>query len=284
MTNLASGAPAVMRERENFPVALAVLPRRIRVRLWAIYRYARYVDTLGDGPLPSGSTSADRRALLTGVAEAVDDLYAGQPVADPVVHALGPVVDACGLPAEPLLDLIRANLMDQDVHRYATFDDLLGYCRLSADPVGELVLHVFGAATPDRLELSARICTGLQLVEHWQDVAEDYAADRIYLPQGDLRRFGVAESDLGGDRADERLRALIAFQTDRALAWMDAGAPLVSTLRGWARLAVSGYVAGGRAAAARLAACRYDPLPDPPKPGGRHIAAAWLAATVRSAG
>lgn len=264
--------------QENFPVALALMPRAVRGRLWAVYRYARHVDTLGD------EAAGDRSRLLTDVTIAVENLYAGRKVHDPVVAGLADTVRACRLPAEPLLNLIRANLMDQEVTRYATFEDLRAYCRLSADPVGELVLHVFGAATPDRLTLSNRVCTALQLLEHWQDVREDFAAGRVYLPQQDLHRFGVAEPELAGESAGERLRSLLAFETDRAVGWLNAGSPLVADLHGWARLAVSGYVAGGRAAAARLRACGYDPLPAPPKPASRHILAAWLSATVRYPG
>ena len=102
------------------------------------------------------------------------------------------------LPREPFHRLIEANRRDQEQAAYATFDELVGYCDLSANPVGELVLHVFGAATPDRIALSDRVCTALQLAEHWQDVAEDYAAGRIYLPAEDLERFGVAAADLDG--------------------------------------------------------------------------------------
>ena len=263
---------------ENFPVALGILPARHRRHLWALYRFARAVDDLGD------EAPGDRRAQLVRVGADVRALYARRPVGDPVVAAMAATAVDRHLPQRALLALIEANLVDQEVHRYATFADLLGYCRLSADPVGELVLHVFGCATPDRVALSNRICTGLQLLEHLQDVGEDYAAGRIYLPRVDRERFGVAESDLGAERAGPALRALIGYQTDRALAWLNAGSVLSSTLRGWARVAVSGYVAGGRAAAARLRAAGYDPLPVPPKPAARHVAAAWLTGKVRYPG
>jgi phytoene/squalene synthetase len=124
----------------------------------------------------------------------------------------------------------------------------------------------------------------LQLIEHWQDIGEDYAAGRIYLPQQDMARYGVKASDLGGVTASPQLRALLAFETDRALAWLNAGAPLAATLSRWPRVAVSGYLAGGRAAAARLRAHNYDPLPTPPKPRARDIALAWARAKVKYAG
>ncbi len=260
---------------ENFPVALAVLPRHIRAHLRAVYRYARHVDDVGD------EYDGDRIAALEAVQADLHRLYAGRSAAEPAVEGLRATVTACRVPIDPWLRLVEANIVDQQISRYDTFDDLVGYCRLSADPVGEIVLHVFGRATADRIALSNRICTGLQLLEHWQDVGEDYRRGRVYLPQADLRRFGAKEADLGLATASAELKALLAFETSRALAWIDAGSPLVSTLSGWGRLAVSGYVAGGRAAARALRRSDHDPLPAPPKPGGPQVLAAWLEATVR---
>lgn len=259
---------------ENFPVALPGLPVRLRGGLVAAYRYARYVDDLGD------EAPGDRAALLDDVAAQVRSLYTGHGASDPVVAGLAPFVSRMPVPIDPWLRLVEANLVDQTVVRYESFDSLLGYCRLSADPVGEIVLHLFGCATPERLVLSARVCSALQLLEHWQDVVEDHAAGRVYLPQEDLRYFGVPESDLGAPTASPQLRALLAFETDRALAWLDAGAPLVSTLHGWCRVAVAGYVAGGRAAARLLRRSGHDPM-RVRKPRRRDIAAAAATALVR---
>ncbi|HKT59098.1 MAG TPA: squalene synthase HpnC [Gemmatimonadales bacterium] len=259
---------------ENFPVALAVLPRPIRADLVAAYRFARYVDDLGD-EAPGG-----RVPQLERVRAEVHRLYETGNPEDEVVAGLGGLVARTGMPIGVWLRLVEANLIDQRVARYETFDDLLEYCRLSANPVGEIVLHIFGCATPDRIAFSDRICTALQLLEHWQDVGEDYSRGRIYVPQRDLRRFKVAETLLDSPVATEELRALIAFETDRALAWLDAGAPLVSTLSGWPRLAVSGYIAGGRAAASLLRRSGHDPMRTR-KPSGWDVARAWLEATVR---
>jgi squalene synthase HpnC len=264
--------------QENFPVAIRLLPARFRKDLLAVYRYARHVDNLGD------EAAGDRRRALADVAAEVRALYRGETVRDPAVAGLACSVERCGLRQDPLLALVHANVLDQDVHCYATFDDLLGYCNYSANPIGEIVLHIFDCFSANRLALSNRICTGLQLIEHWQDISEDYAAGRIYLPQQDMARYGVKASDLGGVTASPQLRALLAFETDRALAWLNAGAPLAATLSGWPRLAVSGYLAGGRAAAARLRAHGYDPLPTPPKPRARDIALAWATAKVRYSG
>jgi len=149
--------------------------------------------------------------------------------------------------------LIQANRQDQTVSRYTTFTDLLGYCRLSANPVGRIVLRVFGSATPERERLSDLVCTALQLAEHWQDVAEDFGRDRIYLPGEDMEAFGCTQRDLAaGAGATPRLRKLMQFETERAARLLDEGAALTGTLRGWARLAVAGYVAGGRATLAAI--------------------------------
>jgi phytoene/squalene synthetase len=140
--------------------------------------------------------------------------------------------------------LIEANRQDQRVSRYPRFEDLVGYCELSANPVGELVLHVFGARTEERVRWSDAICTALQLAEHWQDVEEDYAAGRVYIPQEDLERFGVAEEDLSGPA----FRALMAFEVERARSILREGLPLVRSVRGRQRLAVAAFAGGGLAA------------------------------------
>jgi squalene synthase HpnC len=266
---------------ENFPVALRVLPARTRRHLYAVYGYARFVDNLGDEPLPR---QVDRIAALDQVETQLRDLYAGRPVIHPILHALAGTAHDCDLPLTPMLRLIEANRVDQRVTRYATFNQLLEYCTLSANPVGELVLHVFGAASPHRVALSDRICTALQLIEHLQDIAEDHRRGRIYLPQADLDRFGVTEHDLAQPAAGRPLRDLIRFAADRARAWLECGAPLVSTLHGWGRLAVSGYLAGGRAALTALADQGYDPLPGAAKPRRRRVLGRWLVATAGGTG
>jgi squalene synthase HpnC len=252
---------------ENFPVALRLLPARYRRHLQAVYGYARAVDDMGDEAPPG-----ERARLLDDLEADLGRLYRfqgtdpGEPPRLGVVRALAPVVSECAVPQQPFLDLIQANRQDQVVTRYATFDDLVGYCELSANPVGRIVLHVFGAVTPDRLILSDRVCTALQLAEHWQDVAEDLRAGRIYLPAEDLARFGVSEGDLAAPTASPQARDLMAFEVRRARELLDQGAPLVGNLRGAARVAVAGYVAGGRAALAAIAGAGHDVLRATPKP------------------
>ena len=252
---------------ENFPVALRLLPARYRRHLQAVYGYARAVDDMGDEAPPG-----QRARLLDDLEADLGRLYRfqgtdpGQPPKLGVVRALAPVVAECGVPQQPFLDLIQANRQDQTVSRYATFGDLVRYCELSANPVGRIVLYVFGAVSPDRLVLSDQVCTALQLAEHWQDVAEDYRAGRIYLPAEDLARFGVSEAGLAAPTASPQLRELMAFEVRRARMLLDQGAPLIGNLRGAARVAVAGYVAGGRAALAAIKGAGYDVLRVTPKP------------------
>ena len=256
--------PAAKAAGENFPVALRALPRRYRRHLMAVYRFARLVDDTGD---EGTADTAGRVRMLDSLDEDVNRIAGanGAP-RDPVIRDLVPTVRECAIPLQPFRDLIQANRQDQAVTRYPAFEDLLGYCELSANPVGRIVLHIFGSATPERLRRSDQVCTALQLAEHWQDVAEDYGRGRIYLPAEDLERFGCGERDLAAPAAAQPVRALMAFETERAGRILDEGAPLVGTLRGYARLAVAGYVAGGRAALAAIAAAGHDVLAATPRP------------------
>ena len=274
---------------ENFPVALRVLPASRRRYLMAVYGFARTADDIGD------QAPQDQRLRLLDELEAdLRHLYAdrdgardpgqGGDGAEPrsrVVGALGPAVTDCGIPMQPFLDLIQANRQDQAVSRYQAFEDLLGYCRLSANPVGRIVLYVFGSFSAPRAELSDSVCTALQLAEHWQDVAEDLHAGRIYLPAQDMDTFGCTEQDLAQPSAPPQVRKLIAFETRRAKALLDAGAPLIGTLRGAARAAVAGYVAGGRATLAAAIAADHDVLRATPRPRRRRLAGELILAYAR---
>jgi len=266
---------------ENFPVALRMLPRRYRQHLMAVYRFARTVDDVGDEAPPD-----QRQQLLAYLAEDLERLYRAQPGSDsqprdPAVAGLASTVSDCAIPAQLFRDLIAANQQDQVVFRYQTFADLLGYCELSANPVGRIVLHVFGASTPERAELSDCVCSGLQIVEHLQDVAEDFQAGRIYIPLDDLHGYGCTEADLAASTASPQLRELIAAEAAKAAALISAGSPLVGQLRGAARAAVAGYVAGGRAALAAVARARYDVLAVTAKPSKGRTAAGLVSALVR---
>jgi squalene synthase HpnC len=267
---------------ENFPVALRVLPERHRRHLTALYCFARLTDDLGDEAREQGQADADLRLrLLDDLAADVDRIYQGTTPRSPVMRDMAVTVAECQVPAQPLLDLIQANRQDQQVTRYATFTDLGRYCELSANPVGQVVLYIFGAATPDRIKLSDSVCTALQLAEHWQDVAEDLANGRIYLPAEDLERFGVTEEDLAAPSAGPAVKNLMRFETGRAQGILDEGAPLVGTLRGAARLAVAGYLAGGRAALAAIRANRYDVLRATARPRKPRLAVELIKAYAR---
>jgi squalene synthase HpnC len=262
---------------ENFPVALRLLPSAKRRYLMAVYVFARTVDDIGDR-----APVAERSGLLAELEADVRRLYdAGQQPELSAVRGLREAVTRCDIPMQPFVDLIEANRQDQIVTRYQTADDLFGYCRLSANPVGRVVLYVFNKSSPERAALSDSICTGLQLAEHWQDVAEDYADGRVYLPAADMAEHGCGEHDLAEPHASPALKALMAFEVSRARALLDAGAPLVGTLSGTARLAVAGYLAGGRAALAAIEAADYDVLSTTPRPAKARTLAELTAALVR---
>jgi squalene synthase HpnC len=238
---------------ENFPVALAVLPRRYREPLHAVYAFARTVDDLGD------RAEGDRVALLHALDDQVSRTWLGEYVHDPVLDGLRRTV-VRRVPERYFHDLVHANLQDQRVHRYPTFDELLGYCRLSADPVGRIVLALFEQHTDDRVVLSDRVCTALQLLEHWQDVGEDRRAGRVYVPEEDLTGYGVAEEELDAPAASPALARLMRFEIERAAGMLVEGSPLVRRLRGWARCCVAGYVAGGQATVTALRRTKGDVL------------------------
>jgi squalene synthase HpnC len=251
---------------ENFPVASRALPARSRAHLLAIYGFARLVDELGDA---DRRPPAERLAALGWLEDELERAYDSRAL-HPLLVALQPTLHACALPREPFLALIEANRVDQRVARYETWEQLLSYCALSANPVGVLVLGVFGKATPERVALSDRICTALQLAEHWQDVAEDYARGRIYLPSEDRLRFGCEEHELAGVRRESgaaswRLRGLLAFEVARTRALLAPGLALLETLHGRERLAVASFAGGARAALDAIERAGYDVLAGPPR-------------------
>ncbi|WP_405765487.1 squalene synthase HpnC [Streptomyces sp. NBC_00080] len=265
---------------ENFPVAPFFLPRAWRDDLMAVYGFARLVDDIGDGDLAPGGADArllgvsataaeDRLALLDAFEADLHRVFDGSDGSPrhPLLRRLQPTVRRRSLGREPFLGLIAANRQDQLVTRYETYDDLLAYCELSANPVGRLVLAVTGAATPERIRRSDAICTALQIVEHLQDVSEDLGRDRVYLPAADMKRFHVKESDLATNTAGASVRALVAYEAERARELLNEGAPLVGSVHGRLRLLLAGFVAGGSAAIKAIAAAGYDVLPGPPRPG-----------------
>jgi squalene synthase HpnC len=265
---------AARARRENFPVASRLLPREERDNLMAIYAFARLTDDIGD------EASGDRMALLDFLDAELDLAFLGEAI-HPVFQRLTPVIENLELSPKPFRKLIEANRVDQRISRYQSFDDLVGYCMLSAAPVGHLVLSVFHASTPERVALSDKICIALQVVEHLQDVGEDARQGRIYLPLEDLGRFGCHEDDLLTPSANGPLREVVAFEAERARTLFTDGAPLAATLAWRPRFAVEGFVAGGLAVLDALEDANYDVLAMHCSPSKRSLATHMANAFLR---
>jgi 15-cis-phytoene synthase len=240
---------------ENFPVASFLAPAWARPHLRAIYGFARLVDTLGD------EAPGDRLALLDELERELD----GPPKAD-VMRRLHATIEARSLPLDPFRRLIEANRIDQRKARYETWDEVREYCTYSADPVGRLVLGVYGRLDePSLVELSDAVCTGLQLVNFLQDPPRDLKLGRVYLPQEDLRRFSVAEDELAGP-GSERFRSLARFESERARSLLSRGFPLAHALGGRAGRSVALFARGGIAALEALERADYDVFTRRPSP------------------
>jgi squalene synthase HpnC len=254
LVEIADRAAAKM-TAENFPVALRVLPRRPRAHLARVYTYARFVDDVGD------TAPGERTELLALIDAEVRALWSGRPATLAPVADLRALLDDRAVPSAPFLDLIEANRVDQRVSAYESFDDLLGYCELSAAPVGRIVLHIAGAASAANVADSDRVCAALQVLEHCQDVGEDARAGRIYLPAADLRAANLTVQDLLSATTTRALRGVIALQVERARGLLGCAPALVRRLPGWwSRFAVAGFAAGGLATADALTAARHRVL------------------------
>ena len=207
---------------ENFSVATWFLPKRLRQHFYNVYAYCRISDDLGD-------EVGDRRAslqLLDAWQQELEACYAGSPK-HPVFVALSETVQAFEIPKHEFSDLLTAFRQDQTVTRYKSFDDLLGYCKNSANPVGHLVLYLCGYKDSERQLLSDFTCTALQLANFWQDVSVDYAKGRIYLPLEDLHRFAVSEDDIAHQRNTSAFVEMMKFEVERAREWFRQGLPLI---------------------------------------------------------
>lgn len=227
---------------ENFPVASVLLPRKLRRPVELIYAFARQADDFADeGDLPA----AERLARLEGFSRELDRIERNEPPQSPLFAALQPVMREHGLPTGLFRDLLSAFSQDVVKTRYADFAEVLDYCRRSANPVGRLLLHLYRKVTPENEILSDRICSSLQLINFWQDVAVDWRKDRVYLPLDEMAEYGVPETQIAREVADERWRALMKFQVQRAQAMMDAGAPLGNRLPGRIGFELRMIVAGG---------------------------------------
>jgi squalene synthase HpnC len=257
---------------ENFTVASLLLPRETRQHLMAVYGFARMTDDVGDEAI------GDRLAMLDALQDELTLAARGE-ASHPILVSLTPTLGLPGVPLDPFVALIEANRQDQLVTRYETFDELVDYCLLSAAPIGRLVLAIFEATTPRRVALSDDVCVGLQLVEHLQDVAEDAARGRVYLPQVELRAAGVDEVELTAGHASPALRRVVAVTSTRARRLLASGRELSGTLPLRARLAVGGYAAGGLAVADEISRARYDVLGTRCRPRRRTVLRHLVAMT-----
>jgi squalene synthase HpnC len=230
---------------ENFPVASILLPPKLRRPIEAIYAFARSADDFAD----EGDLAAiDRLGKLEAYARELDALEAGARSESPLFAELASMVNQYQLPVQLLRDLLDAFKQDVVQDRYADFAELLDYCRRSANPIGRLLLQLLSVHDPSKLRLSDDICTALQLINHWQDVAIDWrknAHGRVYLPQDEMRRFGVSDADIGRGIPTPEWRALMAFQVGRARTMMNNGAPLAKMLSGRFSIELRLIVAGG---------------------------------------
>ncbi|WP_251863341.1 squalene synthase HpnC [Achromobacter sp. Marseille-Q4962] len=259
---------------ENFPVASLLLPRRLRAAVTDIYRFARAADDVADeGPASDEERLrqlAEFRAELHRIgAEPGGRPAPGSPALAGIFAPLATTIARHQLPIAPFYDLLSAFEQDIVVKRYEDYDALADYCTRSANPVGRLMLHLFQAATPENIELSDAICTGLQLVNFWQDVRVDWRKQRVYLPQQDLRRHGVTEEDLAACRLTPGWRELMAFEIGRARALLNFGAPLARRLPGRIGLELRLVVQGGLRVLERIERGGYDVFMNRPELGAK---------------
>jgi phytoene synthase len=241
---------------ENFPVASLLLPRALREPVGVIYRFARTADDFAD---EGNDTPEARLEKLQGFRLELEGISSGRPPASPLFADLARIVRARSLPLQPFHDLLDAFSQDVVKLRYADWAEVLEYSRRSANPIGRLLLVLFGKDSARNLERSDRICSALQVINFWQDVAIDYdTKNRIYLPQDEMRRFGVGEEHLRQHLCDAPFQALMRFQIARARGLMLEGAPLLDDLEGRFRLEIAITVQGGLRILEKLEAAQYD--------------------------
>jgi squalene synthase HpnC len=240
---------------ENFSVLSWLVPRQLRQDFANVYAFARWSDDLAD-------ESADPRSATAalGAWRGELDACARQGAVHPILVALTATMQRCELEPTPFYDLLDAFVQDQQVVRYETRDQLVDYCRRSANPVGRIVLALAGCRDPQRLAESDAICTGLQLVNFWQDIRRDREAGRIYLPQADMDQHGVEEADLDAPSANPRLKTLVRDEVRWAESWFDAGEPLLRLAPRSLRPAITAFSGGGRAVAQAIHRSGYDTL------------------------
>lgn len=264
---------------ENFPVASLLLPASLREPIGAIYEFARSADDIAD----EGDASPEERLEQLGAyRNALDAIksagLAGTCGLPPLFPRLARTILSSHLPLKPFYDLLDAFQQDIGKKRYEDFNDLADYCRRSANPIGRLLLVVYNADLVENYPLSDCVCTGLQLVNFWQDVAKDLKKGRIYLPTQDLAHFKVTEEDVAASRCDERWQALLAFEVARARSILNTGAPLAYRLRGRIGWELRLIVSGGLHILDRIEAVGYDVFAQRPQIGAiGKLSVAWRA-------
>ena len=260
---------------ENFPVASVLLPRRFRRAVVAIYRFARAADDIADeGDDPPQA----RLAKLERYARELDAIGRGDTPRDPPFAELAAAVHAHRLPLAPMHDLLAAFSQDVSVTRYATFDALADYCRRSANPVGRLLLALYGRDDGANRAMSDAVCTGLQLANFWQDIAIDWGKGRVYVPLEDLERHGVTEAQIANGVRDERWSRLMRFETERTRSLFAAGRPLASHLPWRAGVELAAVIAGGTRILERIDAVGGDVFTQRPTLGMRD----WIVVAGRT--
>ncbi len=240
---------------ENFHVATWFLPAALQPHFHSIYAYCRISDDLGD-EVPDKSAAL---ALLDLWGRELDACYEGR-ARHPVFVALAETIRACSIPKEPFADLLIAFRQDQIVTRYASMDEVLGYCRYSANPVGRLVLYACGEVSDENFRLSDATCSALQLANFWQDVRVDFAKDRVYIPQDDMRRFGVTDETIAGGVATPEFRALLHHEVDFARALFVQGLPLIGRVNRDLALDLDLFSRGGLEILRAIERRNYDVL------------------------
>ena len=260
---------------ENFPVASLLVPARLRQPIEAIYRFARSADDIAD---EGDAAPEERLAGLAAYHAELDRIATGAAPQTPLFVELAKVITTHALPIQLFRDLLDAFAQDVVKKRYADYPELLDYCRRSANPVGRLVLHLFGRTEPEHLEQSDCICTALQLINFWQDVAVDWQKDRVYIPQTDFPHFRVGEDDIANRRWSANWAALMDFEIDRATALMQRGAPLVQALPGRLGWEIRLTMQGGLRILERIRQVRGDVFTRRPKLGKWD----WLVLAGRS--
>lgn len=233
---------------ENFPVASWLLPKDLQRPIELIYHFARSADDFADEGSDTDMPQATRLQHLQAYQEELNRLEQGQSASTPFFTDLGQMIRERNLPLALFHDLLSAFIQDVTQTRYADYPELLDYCRRSANPIGRLLLHLFQRATPQNLIHSDAICTALQLANHWQDIGidlEKHSGGRIYLPQTDLQRFNISETQLRQRRWTPALAALLDFQTDRTRHLMESGRPLGRALSFRQGLEIRATLEGG---------------------------------------